>query len=110
MARYLQEPSKNGAAGSSVGELDLVGFGEAFPALWEFMTLARWESGKARVLGSLTLFVESGLVKCCVNDKDRRLMAFVGASGLLAVLEEVEKQLQEDCVSWRPSKDRSGRG
>jgi hypothetical protein len=61
------------------------------------------------VVGSLTLFTEAGLVKCCINDKDRRMMSFVGGSGLLSVLEEVELQLQEARIAWRPSKDRAGR-
>lgn len=109
MARFLQEPSKNGTKELALTPLDAAAFGEAFPALFEFMSLARWESGKARILGSLTLFMEQGLVKCCVSDKDARLMAFVGASGLVEVLEEVEKQLAEGCVSWRQARDRSGR-
>jgi len=109
MARYLQEPGKNGAGPTTGDALNVDSFGAAFPALWEFMCLDRWENGKSRVAGSLTLFVEAGMVKCCVNDKDRRMMSFVGASGLVAVLEEVELQLEESRLSWRPAKDRSGR-
>lgn len=76
------------------------------PSLWEFLTVAKYEDGSKRVLGTLIVFCDAGMVKGFVNDRDAGLSACVTSTGLLALLEAVNDGLEGDTLDWRSS-DRS---
>lgn len=78
-------------------------FGKKFPTLLEFLSRVEWEPGQPRQKGTLFLFIEHGMFKVCVSDKDADLIAFVTAPTLQGVLESAEKGLVKDSLDWRPS-------
>lgn len=78
-------------------------FADKRPLLAEFFTRVFWGPGEPREKGSLFLFVEDGMFKCCVNDKDSSQVAFVTGTTLDGLLDAVEKGLAQDRLDWRLS-------
>jgi len=72
-----------------------------FPALCEFMAAVTWEDGSRRVTGTLTVFAEDGMAKCCLNDRSQGLVAFASADSLLGLLDAAEAILRGTAGSWR---------
>jgi hypothetical protein len=71
------------------------------PGLWEYLTATRYEDGARRETATLTLFVEEGLIKGCLNDRDKGRVAFVSGRSVDAVLEALEQGLQLGALDWR---------
>ena len=80
----------------------------SMPALWEFLTVERWEDEATRTTGTLLMFCEDGKVKLCLNDRDQDLVGFVTGSTLEEVLKVAEKSLVDDTVDWRKSRRQGG--
>lgn len=72
-----------------------------FPALFEFLTVSRWEDGTPRATGTLLLFSDAGVFKFCLNDRDAGLALWVSSSCLLGALESLERALAEGTGEWR---------
>jgi hypothetical protein len=71
------------------------------------LTVSHWEDGANRLPGSLILFVEDGVVKVCVNDRDSGSVAFATVPSLADVLYEVASLLASPTLEWRASKGKS---
>lgn len=104
MARFLQEPSKNGAGRLIAGSVELCELAVAHPALWEYISECQWESGQPRVTSTLMLFVEEGLVKLCLHDRAAARSAWVSGRSWTSSLGSLEQVLAGGSVEWR--KDR----
>jgi hypothetical protein len=74
-----------------------------FPTLVEFLTRVQWAPDQPRQKGSIFLFIEDGMWKCCCNDNDAELVAFVTKTALAELLPAVEKGLAGNTLDWRPS-------
>jgi len=81
------------------------------PLLVEHMTCDAYEDGTKRQRSTVTLFVEDGNVKACLNDRECERSLFRSAGEFLSALEAIEKALKEgDESEWRPwNKKRSKR-
>lgn len=95
-----------GFSAAQEGPLD----GKLLVALVEFLAVTRWPDGSLREPGSLTLFVDEGTPKACLNDKGQGLVAFVSGSSLTDLLLAIEDKLRDGSLDWRRSRDRAGRG
>lgn len=73
----------------------------SFPALAEYMTLTEYDDGAKRLTSTLLFFVEDGLLKACINDRDLRRTAFFSGSTFREVLQALEDALCSDTVEWR---------
>lgn len=82
--------------------------GKKFPALMEFLTESLWPDGESRVTGSLTVFLQDGMLKACVADKDQELVAFVAGVGLTSLLRALEEGLVGDGLDWRRPRESGG--
>lgn len=86
-------------------------FAKKMPALWEWLTASKDETGEARETGTLLIFAEEGLIKVCACNRDTGHVAFVSAKTLQDALLKVDKGLGADSLDWRLSKrDRGGKG
>lgn len=83
----------------------------SYPALWEFLTLEKWDDGTSRVTGTVRLFAEDGLVKCCANDRDGvgRVCWFSGEA-LEDVLASLDNALATGEGEWRLDKYKAPAG
>ena len=110
MGKYINRPL-NGVPESVSSPLSPSGeFPVLYPALYEFLTLSKWEDGTTRRLGSLSLFVDDSLWKCCLNDKDGPRVAFVSGSSVEEVLQAAEDGIVQSLLVWRSSTPYKNRG
>lgn len=99
-------PSK-GLNGRGTGGPDWVdpAFARAHPALAGWLGETVDDSGKARETGTLLLFVDGGLLKCCLRDRTTGYVAFVSAGTLEALLGALEDGLRDGDLDWRESRE-----
>ncbi|AYP28967.1 MAG: hypothetical protein [Circular genetic element sp.] len=89
-----------GDAGGSVN-VSAGKWGSAFPSLWEFLTSAKYPDGSSRILGSLSIWVDVGCIKACLNDRDQGLVAFATADSPEGLWSALEKGLRDDTLDWK---------
>lgn len=107
---YVRKAQKASPPGGQGGGMVASAFGEGYPALWEYLTLAAWDDGKPRQTATLTVFCEEGVVKLCLNDRDQDRSGWVSAATVETALERLDADLREDEVDWRRPKGRGGKG
>lgn len=105
MARFLQEPSKNGAAQIIGSAAEIDEWCVSYPGVWEHLSETSWESGAPRVTSTITVFVEEGLVKICLRDRALFKTAWVSGRSILKALGALETGLEAGSLEWR--KDRA---
>jgi len=84
-------------------------FQKKMPTLWEFLTTRAWEDGTDRETGTLLVFVEEGLVKVCLCNRDTGHVGFISGRTWADALASCEKHLAADTVDWRLSKGARGK-
>jgi hypothetical protein len=76
-------------------------FKSTYPNLHSFMSDTCYAEGAVRLTGSMSLFVMTGALKCCVTDKDRNVIAFVTAPTLDELLQLVDDGICNDSLEWK---------
>lgn len=71
------------------------------PAIHEYLTVSVLPSGESRTPSSVTFFVEDGLWKCCLSEKDANAVLFASGNGLEEALDNLEERLTAPAVDWR---------
>jgi hypothetical protein len=104
MAKYAKKSNGQAPVRSYVGSIPDESFVAAYPALSEYLTLEEWEPGKPRKTSTIVWFVEQGLLKACINDRDASQVAFVSAESLTGLWEALEEGLAMNSLDWRFSK------
>lgn len=98
-------PKKRATPLEGVSAVSLEGkLSRAYEALLTHIVATTWPDGSERQGSSLTLFVDEGALKACLNDKGNDLVAFVSAESLEGLLGALEAGLREDKLDWRPSR------
>lgn len=77
------------------------------PTLAEFLESTTFGDGSPRIVPTLTLFLEQGVLKACLNDREEGMIAFISAGSLTGLLEALEEALILDTLDWRPSVTRA---
>jgi hypothetical protein len=100
-----------GEGTGSVGEVVVCPLLDSVPGVREMLTESRFPDGGSRQTATLLLFVEGGIVKACLNDRDQGCAAWASGSSVGDCLDALEAGLQGDSLQWRvsgPKKDRKG--
>jgi hypothetical protein len=84
-------------------EVQVCGWMKRLPHLWEWLTETQYEDGSPRVLPTINLFVDGNCVKAFLNDRDQSLSLCVSAGSFTALLEALERVLEEGDGEWRES-------
>jgi hypothetical protein len=79
-------------------------FASGHPVLWEYLSAAVYEDGSNRTPSSLLAFVELGLVKICLNDRDLSRTGWVSGVSLEEALIALELKLGDGSLDWRAAK------
>jgi hypothetical protein len=74
---------------------------KAFPTLHAYLADTTWETGEERETATLTLFVEEGVFKACLNDRASGRSAWVSGHAFQALLKTLEAGLATDEIVWR---------
>jgi hypothetical protein len=80
-----------------------------YPTLMEFISSASFQDGSSREGGSITWFLQDGLLKACLRDKTLGAVAFVSGSSLTALLKAMEQGLVSGKMEWRADKAAKGK-
>jgi hypothetical protein len=102
--------SRDAGDRKSAGESGYDGSSEdaaRWPTLVEFLSLARYDDGSSRDLGTLRILVEGGRLKVCFNDNASGRFGFAALHGLEDVVDALEGLLAADRVDWRVSKEQA---
>lgn len=76
----------------------------AHPAIWEYLTLDVDDEGQERVTSMLCVFVESGVVKIALQDRQEGQSLWVASASLVEALAALEARLQAGDGEWRQSR------
>jgi hypothetical protein len=79
------------------------------PAVHEYMTVGELPGGEVRQLSTLTVFVEGGLWKACLSEKDAEVNLFASGADLESLLDNLEERLTASHVDWRRKGGVNGR-
>jgi hypothetical protein len=71
------------------------------PALHEMLTVTDLGDGKVRQVSTLTIFVEDGLWKGCLNERDQGLTLWSSGDSVEGTLHSLEERLMAPKVDWR---------
>jgi len=80
---------------------------DEWPILHAFLTSEVGDDGAARVPSTLTVFVEDGLWKAVLHERQVQLNLFMTAKGFYELLAGLEARLASGEAEWR--KERGGR-
>lgn len=72
-----------------------------YPFLFAFLHETKWDDGTQRQTGTMTLFVQDGVLKAVVNDRALERSGFVSGSTLSLLFDALESNLSEDTMDWR---------
>ena len=73
----------------------------SLPAVFEFLSSDRYPDGSPRERSTMTVFVEDGVVKVCLSDRDQARTLWRSARTLEDVLLALELSLQDASADWR---------
>lgn len=76
-------------------------FREKFPTLVDFLCLGSWEDGSRRQTGTILVFMEDGLWKCCLNDRDGDCYCFLASESFQGLLSSANDNLDRNSCEWR---------
>jgi len=74
------------------------------PSLVEHMVDVTYDDGALRETSTLTVFIDAGVLKIGLNDRDNRRTLYVSGPDLGAALESLERALKAQTPDWRPWK------
>jgi len=100
MSKFMQKMVSDAEGTASPAVAVDKEFTKMFPCLWEMMSVCVFD-GKKRTPASLLLFVEGGLVKGCLNDRQYHRKAFMTSFTVTGVMGAFEAALVAGDLDWR---------
>lgn len=104
----MERPNKASATPMSPGRPSDPQAEQRWPQLWEYLTTTVYGDGSPREPSSLLVFLQDGMVKGMLRDKDGDRCLWIAHKGLLGLLDTLDTQLGEPEPDWRP--DRKAKG
>lgn len=105
MARFVQRRiAAEGPAGEPL-PIDAGDWKGRYPALVEYMTQCAWGEGEARLTSTVLLFVEDGVWKVCIRDRDQSQVAFFAGKTPAEALAAAERSLASGSAEWRAQRE-----
>lgn len=97
----LRRRDQSPASSSAGASLEACPLAVSYAAVVEHLSATTYPDGSRRVGSTLMVFIDSGTVKACLNDRDQGLAAWVSSGSLTGVLEALERGLVSDSLDWR---------
>lgn len=98
IGRPVKRPSPDD--GTLPQELSSPNFRERWPLLFKFLAQHRG-SGQMPSTGTLTLFLEQGCFKLCLNDRPNARSTFISGKSLTLALDAAEVGITQGNIRWR---------
>jgi hypothetical protein len=97
--------SEGEGAGKAVDDKWLV---DKVPYLLDALTSVKWDDGTKRERSTVSVFIEDGIVKVCLNDKNLQASLYRSAASILGALQALDKALSpagdQDWRLWKKGK------
>jgi len=97
----LRKRDVKATSGGEATEPAVCGLSASLPGVWEMLSCSAYSDGSRRVLSTLLLFVDEGMVKVCLNDRDQGLTAWFSGETITSCLQGLEEALARDSLQWR---------
>jgi len=108
MGRISRAGSGDRSGGGNAGP-ELCSLATRYPALVEFLTLAVWDDGGKRQLGSALVAWNDGRWRIWLHDRDASRSAWLSGETLTDVLGAADAGLEADSLEWRRDSQKGGR-
>lgn len=72
--------------------------------LVNYLVDTEFDDGSARRTSTLLVFVEDGVVKVCLNDRENGRSAWASGKTLRSALESLNAAVGSDCAEWKGSR------
>lgn len=89
------------ANGAHVVTTRVTGMLDKLEAVREYLTSEKYPDGSSRERSTIMLFVETGVVKVCLTDRDQSRQMWRAGQSLEECLQELEDALQSNVQDWR---------
>lgn len=100
---FLKRQAETRTASQMAVSKDWEHWSAGHPALSEYLTATEYPDGAKRTTSTILLFVDAGMVKACLNDRDQGQSLWVSASTPTEALQALERHLSLGTGEWRPS-------
>jgi len=80
------------------------------PNLIEFLSTLTWPDGAVRFTGTILVFRDAGLWKCCLKDRDAQQSTFVSAPTLDELFRRCDELLGTGGGEWRSERPSGKKG
>jgi len=81
-------------------------FKRDYPTLYAFLHDQKFDDGSLRVPGSMSIFCQMGVLKCCLNDKHAQMMTFLEASTWDELVALADSAILDDGTDWKAMKNK----
>lgn len=79
------------------------------PLLIDYLTNVKYDDGSVRELSTLNIFIQDGLFKVAVNDRDAEASLYASGETLQLALAAAESRLNANVPDWRFWKSKTGK-
>jgi len=97
----MQRPLPGGRTGPVEADFCDPQWAKSLPALTEYLTATKYDGGQGRVTSTLLLFLENGVLRLCLNDRDNNRSTFMSGETVDMALHALDAALSSDTADWR---------
>lgn len=109
MGAFRDKSGPQQGASGAYGTPDDPTISTGYPAIWEYLAEPAKDARGQLVAATLTLFLEDGLVKLCLNDRASGATAWASAGTLADAVAQMEDRLADGSVEWRRARTPQGK-
>lgn len=73
------------------------------PNIFAFLTELKYDDGKPRLTGSISIFTQLGVLKASISDKDAQQVAYIEAPSLMELFALIERAICDGSTEWKAS-------
>lgn len=104
----LKKPTNAAKPSAQVSAWMDADFEKQWPYLASWLAETKWDDGTFRETGTLLLFVQDGVLKCCLNDRALNRSCFLSGPTYGCLMDACEAGLEADNLPWREKKPYRG--
>lgn len=97
----IRKPSAQLPEATDLANYSYSEFERTHPCLYSYLFDETYEDGARRTTATLLFFVERGILKVCLNDRDTGRCVFHAATSVMGALDGLEVGLSEETLDWR---------
>lgn len=101
MKRPLSKPTMPETIDVGPSDASYSDFEMKWPNLFSHLFDEVYEDASKRATSTLLFFVERGILKACLNDRDTGRVVFISTGSISDALDALEAGLSEENLDWR---------